>query len=189
MKIKEPKRLAPEQRKSEILDAAKRLLSRDGLDKFSLEGVAREAGVAASLPRHYFGGHASLLVAAASAALIEAQHALTTPDLSISLPGRLSNFLDVVAAYPWAFDTYRRADDIHPALGSAARQARKKIAEISLLRTWDRMSLQEKIHTRGWIGYVEAVIGEWIERGMTDREVLLETMIEAARGMKIKGLW
>lgn len=188
MKTLESKRLSPELRKAAILRAAKNLLFRDGLEGFSLEGVAREAKVAASLPRHYFGSHADLLLAATSDTLLEAQMALTNPDLSISLPERLNKFLDVVTMYPLAFAIYMRANEIHPSLGAAARKAREKIAEISLLRSWDTMTVQEQLHARGWIGYVEGVIGDWLERGMTDRDVLLKTMIEAAKGLKIKGL-
>jgi AcrR family transcriptional regulator len=188
MKKNESKRLSPELRKAKILEAAKIMLSRDGLEKFSLEGVAREAGVAASLPRHYFHSHAELLMSAASEALLEAQMALINPDLSITLPQRLSHFLDVVAKHPWAFSTYLRADDIHPSLGAAARHARRRIAEFSFLRPWDRMTLQEKIHARGWVGYIEGITGEWIEGGMADRDIFLQTMLNGARGLKVKGL-
>ena len=65
--------MAHDARKAQILHAAQRVRARDGTDRFSLEQVAREAGVALRLPRHYFQSSDGLL----AAALIDAAHEIT----------------------------------------------------------------------------------------------------------------
>lgn len=48
-----------------LLDAAERLLERDGIGALSLRGVAREAGVSAAAPYHHFKDKDELLAAVA----------------------------------------------------------------------------------------------------------------------------
>ena len=57
------RRLAPDARRQQILHAARTTLATTGVTGFSLDQVAREAGVAVSLPRHYFGSREGLLQA------------------------------------------------------------------------------------------------------------------------------
>lgn len=174
-----PKRLSPDLRKAEILVAARRLLSRSGLLGFSLEAVAREAGVAASLPRHYFGGHVDLLQAATADVLKAVEAALLTPDLSVTLEARLGAYLDVLTEYPWGHSLWMQSADIHPEADAIVRQARRRITEAMLLRPWNKLSKQQQIYARGQIGFVEAVVTDWIERGMNDRGLVIETMAHA----------
>lgn len=67
-----------------ILDAAARLLARDGFQRFGVSAVAREAGVDKVLIYRYYGGAADLLRALASEGGI-------FPDLALLLPPELSD--------------------------------------------------------------------------------------------------
>lgn len=179
------KRLSPEQRKTEILLAARRLLGRQGLTGFSLEAVAREAGVAASLPRHYFGGHVDLLQAATAEVLEAVETALLTPDPAVSTEARLAAYLDVLTQHPWGHALWMRSAEFHPDTDAVVRQARRRMAEALSLRPWNKLSRQQQIHARGLIGFVEAVVTDWIERGMSDREVVIATMAQALRNLRM----
>ncbi len=159
------KRLAPEARKAELLQCAKNLLSRVGVSDFSLEAVAREANVAATLPRHYFNSHAGLLMAATVDVLRDVQAALFDHDDHVDLHTRLEGCLTVLAVSPWAFGAYMRAADIHPDLLDAVNTARRRMAEYSFSTPWSEMSEAEQMYALGWIGLVESVIREWIDRG------------------------
>ncbi len=66
-----------------ILDAAARLLARDGFQRFGISRVAREAGVDKVLIYRYFGGAEDLLRALASEGGL-------FPDLALLLPEQLS---------------------------------------------------------------------------------------------------
>lgn len=56
-------RLAPDERRAQILAVAQRLLSRRPVGTVSVEAIAREAGTTPGLIHHYFGGKHDLYVA------------------------------------------------------------------------------------------------------------------------------
>jgi AcrR family transcriptional regulator len=56
-------RLSPDARRAQLLDTAKDMVIADGLQAFTMEGLAREAGVSAPLVYNYFDGRPQLLQA------------------------------------------------------------------------------------------------------------------------------
>jgi AcrR family transcriptional regulator len=56
-------RLAPAQRREQILDAANALFSERGYDEVSIEDIASTAGVTRGLVHHYFGGRKEVYIA------------------------------------------------------------------------------------------------------------------------------
>ncbi|MEM8766809.1 MAG: TetR/AcrR family transcriptional regulator [Pseudomonadota bacterium] len=56
-------RLSPEARRTQLLDTAKTMVIAEGLQAFTMEGLAREAGVSAPLVYNYFSGRPELLKA------------------------------------------------------------------------------------------------------------------------------
>ncbi len=54
-------RLSPDARRTQLLDTAKEMLIASGLQAFTMEGLAREAGVSAPLVYNYFDGRPQLL--------------------------------------------------------------------------------------------------------------------------------
>ena len=56
-------RLAPGQRREQILDAANALLAERGYDEVSVEDIASAAGVTRGLVHHYFGGRKQVYIA------------------------------------------------------------------------------------------------------------------------------
>src|SRR4051794_6843038 len=56
-------RLAPEQRRNQLLDVANALFAERGYDQVSIEDIASSAGVARGLVHHYFGGRKEVYIA------------------------------------------------------------------------------------------------------------------------------
>src|SRR3954454_16456842 len=56
-------RLAPDERRAQVLDAARRVFAHDGFAEASTAAVAREAGVTRGLVHHYFGSRRALFLA------------------------------------------------------------------------------------------------------------------------------
>lgn len=54
-------RLSPEARRAQLLDTAKLMVVANGLQAFTMEGLAKEAGVSAPLVYNYFDGREQLL--------------------------------------------------------------------------------------------------------------------------------
>jgi AcrR family transcriptional regulator len=95
------RRLAPEARKQQILDAARTLFAERRYTSVSTADVAEAAGVARSLVHHYFGGIRELLlaiIADAAAALAETRTAGPETPLEERLQHNVSAGLDVIAA-------------------------------------------------------------------------------------------
>jgi AcrR family transcriptional regulator len=178
------RRLSPEVRSAEILDAAKRLLDRVGARGFSLEAVAREARVAASLPRHYFGSSVELLGAATVEVLKEVERALRAREGDPTLADRFSAYLDVIRRHPWGHSVWMRSAEIHPSIDALVRKARNRMGEAVFKRPWSALTRKEQIHARGWVGFVEAVVSDWIERGFTERELVLEVLIQGIQSFQ-----
>ncbi len=176
-----PKRLSPNARKLEILQAALRLLARGGLKVFSLEAVAREAGVALSLPRHYFGGTYDLMKAATEDVLKEVEDVLLNPELELPARARFSAYLDILRQAPWGHEVWTRAPELHPSLDSIVQKARRRMAEAMFRRPWKSLSRSEQIDGRGRIGYIEAVVTDWIEQGMGEDALVVEALVRASR--------
>ena len=59
----ERRRLKPEQRREQMLDAANDLFAERGYEEVSVEDIARSAGVTRGLVHHYFGGRADVYIA------------------------------------------------------------------------------------------------------------------------------
>lgn len=168
------KRLSPDARKAELLSAATALLAREGLEGFSLEAVAREAGVALSLPRHYFGSYRDLLKAATEDLLRLVEKTLLSHEIKLDLKSRVVAYMDLLESNPWGHDVWMRSASIHPEVDAIVRGARRRMSESMYRKPWHDLSAQEKLDARGRIGYIEAVISDWLESMIDSREVVAE---------------
>lgn len=173
------KRLPPEQRKAIILKAALALLSRQGLEGFTLEAVAREAGVALSLPRHYFGGTRELLKAATHDLLIEVEQTLLSRTIATPLPERFAKYLELLQKNPWGHSMWMRSTDTHPDIDQLVRSARVKMSEGMYRKPWSKMSQHERFDALGRIGYIEAIVSAWIEDNFEGTELVHSLILKA----------
>lgn len=171
------RRLAPDERKAALLSAAINLLAQKGLEEFSLEAVAREAGVALSLPRHYFGGYRDLLKAATEDLLKLVEKTLLGRDIALDLRSRVTAYLKLLAENPWGHQVWMRSPDIHPDIDAIVRKARRRMAESMYRKPWRTLSKKEQYDARGRIGYVEAVVAEWLDRRAGDQDLVADLIV------------
>ena len=173
------RRLSASERKAAILRAALALLGREGLDAFSLEAVAREANVALSLPRHYFGSYRGLLKAATSDLLQEVEVVLLDREMGLDLETRFSAYLELLANNPWGHHVWMRCEEIHPDIAAIVRRARRRMSEGIYRRPWRQLSKRERLDARGRIGYIEAVVSDWLTAGARDSNIVVELILQA----------
>src|SRR5215207_9581860 len=72
-------RLAPEQRRDQILDAANALFAERAYDEVSIEDIASAAGVTRGLVHHYFGGRKEVYIALLERLGAQREHELRPP--------------------------------------------------------------------------------------------------------------
>jgi AcrR family transcriptional regulator len=181
-------RMAPDARRAQILQAARRVLVRDGIDRFSLEQVAREADVALTLPRHYFQSTDGLLAAALIDAIYEITDVLTAPAPNSSLEDRWRAYIANLANDKWGHELWLRSAYIDHDVNTVVQDIRRRMIEGSFQRHWDDMTPREQLAYSGWVGYVEAAVAEWIKQGAQDQQLLLDVMLDGAKRLGVRGL-
>ena len=164
------------------------VLARDGIDRFSLEQVAREAGVALILPRHYYKSRDGLLAAALIDAVYETTEVLVARDRALTLEDRWRAYIGHLADNAWGHEVWLRSEFVHPDVDEVVRDIRRRTIEGSFQRRWDDMTPHEQLAFSGWVGYVEAAVAEWIKQGAQDQELLLEVMLDGAKRLGVSGL-
>jgi AcrR family transcriptional regulator len=175
-----PRRLAPDARRAQLLEAARRCLAEEGLAGFTLEAVAREAGVTGQLLRHYFGSGDGLLTALATALMEDAIGMwLTPPSGEQDLAERFGAYLDFIAANPWGHAIWMHAGEHHPEVGRVVTPLRRRLAAAG--GDWDALPRTEQLAAMGWVSFVEGVVQEWIAGGLADRDAALAVLMDGAQ--------
>ena len=132
-----PRIADPEQRRAEVVDAAFRLLAREGVESLSMRRVAKEAGCTIGLLNHWFASKDHLMDAAlgraASAAIERCRTILQNPDRTLEklvseflpLDGTRTDELRVWLAF-WALSIGRpELKDLHRKRAHGIRQQLK----------------------------------------------------------------
>lgn len=182
------RRLPPDARRDQILRAARVTVAEHGLNAFSLEDVAREAGVAASLPRHYFRNRDGLLLAVATQVIEEVVAVLGAPRGGATLTERLGAYFAILARDPWVHGVWMQASEHSAELGALVRATRRRLAELSFDVEWDDVDAARQLALLGWAGYFEAVVSGWIEQGAGDLAPAVEALTDAARRLGVTGV-
>lgn len=186
-KNSERRRLPADRWRALILDAAVRVIARDGVERFSLEEVAREAGVAATLPRHYFKSRDGLLAATVSQLSQGVLEPLLRRDASLRLEDRYRLYLQQIDEVHWAHGLWEQAEAVHPELGAEVVELRRLLVALSFGRPWDELSPAERLRGAGWIGFFSAAVTEWIRQGRRDVDVIVRVLLDGARRFELPG--
>ena len=105
-------RLSPAARRAQLLETAKRMIISNGLQAFTMEGLAREAGVSAPLVYNYFDGRPQLLQE-----LLIQEHTLFVEETTEALRGS-EQFEDIVRVYVTSNFDHHAPGNILPLLQS-----------------------------------------------------------------------
>jgi AcrR family transcriptional regulator len=163
-------RLRPDQRREQILAAARRVLEADPHREPTVELVAAEAGVSPALLFHYFGSKRSFQYAVLEAAAAELM-LRTAPDPSLppaeQLLAGIAAFVDAVVEQP---ELYRAT-----LLRSAAGDETVRRLHTQLRDTFDgwviaavgalgvKVTPAVRLACQGWQGYVEQTLLRWLD--------------------------
>ena len=112
-------RLSPTARKKELLDTAKAIIVEEGLQRFTMEALARTAGVTPPLIYNYFSGRQALL----KSLLVQDYESYLRK--TVAEVGAAKSFDDVVRAYVTSNFDHHAPGSILPIL-----QSQPKIVEV-----------------------------------------------------------
>ena len=178
------KRLSPEQRREEILNAAHRVFATDDPTAVTFEDIAKEAGVSRALVYNYFGDKGSLLAEVYTQALQTLDGQLHA-DLHADAPladrvraavGHYVSFAESQAG-GWHILGHVAATP-HPAV-SAARRAR-----VAQLATALGATPAARLALAGFIGMLEEAITHWF----AEPEVTYQELVELLEAQAWSGI-
>lgn len=93
MTVSKYKRLSPETRASELVQAGLRVLSQGGITAFTIDNISKASGASRGLVGHYFGGKDGLLAACYAAAYAPLLQAIAVDKAPLTLTGLIEELL------------------------------------------------------------------------------------------------
>lgn len=181
------RRLTPEERRKEILDAAARAFSGQAYEQVHIDAIAREADASRALVNHYFGDKRGLFLAVARR-IVESVPATVRTDLTDLDPEQMveantTAWLDSVESGNATFIAFAGGGPIgrDPELEALQDELRDRIARRMLsnhLGTTD-VPASALFTMRAALGMMERAIVDWIN-GRASRA---ETHVVIAKGV------
>ena len=174
-------RLRPDQRRAQILAAARRVLLADPHRELTVELVAAEAGVSPALLFHYFGSKKKFQYAVIEEAAAEVM-LRTAPDPELPPDEQLrSGIRAFVRAVLEAPQLYRATllmsaagDPAVRALHSELRDVFSKWVIHAVADRGTPVTPAVELACRGWQGYVEETLLTWIDNPTVSAEELVD---------------
>ncbi|WP_149362003.1 TetR/AcrR family transcriptional regulator [Lolliginicoccus suaedae] len=183
-------RLAPGQRRAQLIELGLALLREKPIEEISVEDIAAQAGVSKGLLFHYFGSKnefQAALVQAVTHQLLDA----TQPDYSRTplraLEAALDSYISFVEQAPNLYiSMLRGALSNMPAMVASVEASRASIAErilalVTSLGIDDTTAL--RVSLRGWIALVEEAVIDWLTKRELERGELIELLTGALIGV------
>jgi AcrR family transcriptional regulator len=179
-------RLDIDARRRQLVEIGLELFSERAYDEIAIDDIAAVAGISKGLLYHYFPSKRDFYVAVIGEAARDLRER-TEPDPDLPPLERLNASLD---AYLQHVEQHARgyATLLRGGIGSDAEvraivdEARRTFAQ----RILDAIDAEGgtvtpavRLAVRGWIGYVEAVILEWVERGELSRDEVRGLLAQA----------
>lgn len=182
------KRLAPEQRRAEIVEAADRVFSRHDPAAVTFEEIAAEAGVSRALVYTYFGDKGGLIAAVYVHTLARLDTELRAALLSEDAPReRIRRVVDCYVTFarsdegPWQFLSHV-ASTRHPAV-----QAARRVRFDALASAWGG-GAHARVAVAGLMGLLEATVLDWLETPDLDEQRFTE-LVEQLVWSGVEGLF
>jgi len=176
-------RLRPDDRRAQLLALAVRMFTERAYDDFSMDELARAAGVSKGLLYHYFPSKRALYVEVlrgAAGELLELMQPQPGLPLAEQLRAALLEYMAYVRARAGAYRAMLRGGiGNDPDVAAVAERVRRTIRE----RILEGLRIPEpaprlRITITGWVGLVEAASLDWLEHDDLDGERLVDLLVD-----------
>ncbi|MGI8800870.1 MAG: TetR/AcrR family transcriptional regulator [Solirubrobacteraceae bacterium] len=186
-------RLRVDVRRRELIEAAGALFAEHPFEEISMRQIARAAGISKPLVYHYFASKTELFKAAVEtraqelAAVIEPRGTGSGDgdgDVVEELAAGLDAYLAWIEANGRAWSMLMRTATTLPAAREVAEDFRARTLRRILGRLGDADAPRPalRIALKGWLGFVDAAILDWIEHPGLGRRQLRELLLAAFEG-------
>jgi AcrR family transcriptional regulator len=177
-------RLQVDERRRQLLDAGAALFAQHAYEEISMRDIAKAAGVSKPLLYHYFPSKLDLFKAAVAEKAAELQRVIEpaaegTPFEQLS--GTLDAYLAWIEANAVAWSKLVESAAALPEARDLIEGFRRHTMDMALARLTHegkpRPALRAAI--RGWLGYLDAAILDWIGARDLSREQLRDLLLAA----------
>ncbi len=174
-------RLEVDERKGQLLAMGIKVFSERGYDEVSIDDLARAAGISKGLLYHYFPTKRDFYIAAlkqaASDLVLRTDTATaSTPEESVMLG--LHTYFDFVEEHGGAYLALVRGGlGTDPEVYGILEETRATFVERIVAELPLPASPVLRMLLRGWLGFVEATVTEWLLRRDVTREELIPKMV------------
>jgi AcrR family transcriptional regulator len=183
-------RLGVDARREQLLRIGAELFSERAYEDVWIDEIAAAAGVSKGLLYHYFRSKRDLVSAVARAEITRI-HELTEPDPKLPPQEQLRASIDALLAYleqhSAAFVAFHRgAFGADPDLRAIDEEGHTRQVDRILAVMTDGQKAPEllRLAIRGWTGFVEATILNWLEAGRpVPREKVADLLVSALAGI------
>lgn len=177
-------RLAVDKRRAQLLKLGQELFSNFNYDELSIDEIARRAGISKGLLYHYFPSkrdyYVEVIRAGASELLAQAEpphHLDGLERLAVGLDG----YLDYVQDHAKPFASLLRTGiGFDPEVANIVERTRQAFLGRVLEGIPDEPSPQMRNALRGWIGFVEGAVLDWLDHQDISRLELRTLLVEMA---------
>jgi AcrR family transcriptional regulator len=177
-------RLQVDERRRQLLDAGAALFAEQAYEEISMRDIARAAGVSKPLLYHYFSSKIDLFKAAVAEKAAELQAAIEpsseAPPLE-QLASSLDAYLAWIEAHARMWSKLMQSAASVPEareLIEGFRQATMELVLAELAGTRKPRPILRAAIT-GWLGYMDAVILEWVQSKDISRDMLRDLLVAA----------
>jgi AcrR family transcriptional regulator len=180
-------RLHVDERRRELLETGRSLFSTRPYAELSMAEIAREAGISKALLYHYFPSKQAYFIATLEGAAGELAQRVR-PDESDPPPAQLATALGAWLEWVDANrDAYSKL--LQSAYGAAeVREIVEEVREQSVAQILARLSNGQpappevRATVCGWLGFVERVCLDWVQRDEMDRETVRDLLLGVLPG-------
>lgn len=184
------RRLSPDQRRAEIIQAAFRSFTSQPYTEVSMAEIAEEAGASRALLTHYFGDKESLY-AAVIHYLVELLESMVRTDLDLTgrelIDANLTSVLDLLESQREAALSFFSGGPAGPdvVVAGAIRDFNTHVVDRILLNHFGSSDVKPitRVAVQGSVGFGQAIVFDWLKQPIVSREELhdlLATNMEAA---------
>ncbi len=180
-------RLGVDERRRQLLDAGAALFAANSFEEISMRQIAEAAGVSKPLLYHYFASKDELFIAAVTEAASELQ-ALIEPSGEGTpveqLTASLDGYLGWVEANGEAWASLMQSAASLPAARELVEGFRERTLELALRELTGARKPRPALRTavKGWLGFMDAAILDWISARDLSREQLRDLLLSAFVG-------
>jgi AcrR family transcriptional regulator len=182
-------RLSTDARRQQLVALGVEMFSERSFDDVSIDDIAAAAGISKGLLYHYFPSKRDFYVAVVRHSADEME-AITETDPRLAPLERLSvgldHYLDYVETHARGYATVLRAGiGSDPEVAAIVERVRAAMARRILddLAGEDTVPPGVRIAVRGWVGFTEAAVLDWLEHRDLTHDDLRELLIQALRSV------